>query len=77
METKKVELREDSIQRDAKYIVDTLFDAKVFKDILTRDDFNDVEGLISLLIRNQLHNHLVVDKFFEEMNSKYNKDGTE
>jgi len=40
---------------DAKQIVDILFDTKVFKDDMTRDDFNNLEEFIwYLLILNVL-----------------------
>lgn len=45
---------EDKIfKADAKAIVDLAFDSKLFKDTLTRDDFNSFEELIEYMLKSR------------------------
>jgi chemotaxis protein CheY-P-specific phosphatase CheC len=44
METNKI------FKQDAKSIVDTLFETKIFRDDLTRDELNTVEEMLDYLM---------------------------
>lgn len=58
---------EDRIfKADAKAIVDTAFDSKIFKDTLTRDDINSFEDLIEYMLKSRFEAykklHLLLEK---------------
>lgn len=42
---------------DAKDIVDTAFDSKLFKDDLTRDTFNDFQELIAFMLKSRFEGY--------------------
>ena len=59
---------EDKIfQADAKKIVDMAFDARLFKDQLTRDDFNAFEDLITFLLQSRFESYKRLDKMLESV----------
>lgn len=43
---------------DAKAIVDGFFDAKLFKEEITRDDMNNVEDFIAEMMQSKFDSHL-------------------
>lgn len=49
-------------KQDAKTIVDTLFNTKLFKDDLTRDDFNSVEELLQYMMSSRFDSFLRAEK---------------
>lgn len=55
---------------DAKQIVDTLFDTKVFKDDMTRDDFNNLEEFIWYLLQSKFDSYVKVTKLMDSINKK-------
>jgi len=55
---------------DAKQIVDTLFDTKVFKDDMTRDDFNNLEEFIWYLLQSKFESYVKVTKLMDSINKK-------
>lgn len=66
---------EDKIfKSDAKAIVDTAFDSKLFKDTLTRDDFNSFEELIEYMLKSRFEAykklHVLIEKV-EKINQKF------
>lgn len=55
---------------DAKSIVDTLFDAKLFKETITRDQMNGVEDLIKYMMESRVSSHLKAMELYEQVRSK-------
>lgn len=54
---------------DAKQIVDMLFDTKVFKDDMTRDDFNNLEDFVGYLLQSKFDSYVKVTKLMDSINS--------
>lgn len=63
---------EDKIfKADAKQIVDMAFNNKLFKDELTRDDFNGFEELIQFLLQSRFESYKKVEQLMQRIeNSK-------
>lgn len=55
-------------KQDAKSLVDTLFETKIFKDNLTRDDLNAIEELISYSMYSRYDCVMRAEKLFEKVN---------
>ena len=54
---------EDKISKqDSKQIVDMLFDAKYFKDNVTRDDMVSVEEFITFLLQSRFDSYIRLNK---------------
>jgi hypothetical protein len=51
-------MKDQLFKNDAKQIVDMIFDNKMFKDNITRDDMNGFEDLISFLIQTRFESHI-------------------
>ena len=66
-----MEIKFDS---DAKTIVDTLFNAKLFKDGVTRDDMNSIEDLLKYMMESRVSSHLKARELYEQVKSKEVKD---
>jgi hypothetical protein len=49
---------EDMFKREAKMLVDQLFNTKVFRDDITRDDMNNIEEFLSYLLNSKFEMHL-------------------
>jgi hypothetical protein len=49
-------------KQDAKQIVDMTFDAKVFKDNLTRDDLNAIEDMLEFILQSRFDSYLKMEK---------------
>lgn len=59
---------EDKIfKNDAKSITDMAFNNKLFKDELTRDDFNAFEDLIEYLLRTRYESYIRINKLTERI----------
>jgi len=50
-------MEEHIFKMDAKTIVDLAFDNKLFKDHITRDDFNAFEDLISFMLQSRFESY--------------------
>lgn len=57
---------------DAKDIVDTLFNTKVFRDNLTRDDLNEIEVFVQYCLQSRFDNHLKAKFLFDKIKNKTN-----
>ena len=64
METNKI------FKQDAKSIVDTLFETKIFKDNLTRDELNTIEELIDYCMSARFDSLLRAEKLFKQIKDK-------
>jgi hypothetical protein len=59
---------EDKIfKTDAKQIVDMIFDNKLFKDEVTRDNMNGFEDLIQFLLQSRYESYLRCEKLFKSL----------
>lgn len=62
---------EDRIfKADAKQIVDMAFDNKLFKDELTRDDFNAFEDLLQFLLQSRFESYKRVVALTESIDKR-------
>lgn len=59
---------------DAKGVVDLLFDAKLFREHITRDKMNDVEEYINFLLTTRYKAQSRAEKFAEEMDKASKED---
>ena len=50
MATEKPEV-EPYYDREAKQVIDTMFDAKIFKETVTRDDMNGFQDLLGYILQ--------------------------
>jgi len=66
-------MEQKQFKQDAKSIVDMLFDAKLFKDILTRDDFNGVEDFIAYLMESNFNSYQRITKLMEKVKDNENQ----
>ena len=64
METNKI------FKQDAKSIVDTLFETKIFRDDLTRDELNSVEELIDYCMSVRFDSILRAEKLYKQIKEK-------
>ena len=64
METNKI------FKQDAKSIVDTLFETKIFRDDLTRDELNSIEEMLDYLLSSRYDSILRAEKLFKQINDK-------
>lgn len=70
---------EDKIfKTDAKQIVDLMFDNKLFKDNVTRDDMNVFEDLITFLLQSRFESYQRVNALLERVKeTEYTKSNKE
>ena len=65
---------EDKIfKQDAKQIVDMVFDAKLFKDELTRDNLNSIEDIIQFMLQSRFDSYQKLDKLTKSIEGRTNK----
>jgi hypothetical protein len=65
---------EDKIfKADAKQLVDMAFNNKLFKDELTRDDFNAFEDLIQFLLQSRFESYQRVEKLMKSIEGREKK----
>jgi hypothetical protein len=57
---------EKMIKTDAKAVVDLLFETKVFKDELTRDNLNSIEEFVGYLLETRINSNVKMLKFKEK-----------
>ena len=55
-------------KKDAKQLVDQLFDSNLFKEKITRDDMNSIEELIEFLLSSRLDTYIKVHRLRERIN---------
>lgn len=55
---------------DAKSIVDLAFEAKFFKENVTRDDINSFEELIKYMLQSRFESYVKIQKLNERMGNK-------
>lgn len=59
---------EDKIfKQDAKSIVDMLFDAKLFKEQITRDDLNSVEDFVGDAMNSRFNSYLKIKSLMDKL----------
>lgn len=58
------------IQRDAKSIVDLLYDTKVFKSDLTRDNLNAIEEFVAVTLETRLNSYVKQYKLKEMISNQ-------
>lgn len=66
METKNI------FKQDAKTLVDTLFETKLFRDDLTRDELNTIEEMIDYSMSSRFDSVLRAEKLFQQIKDKSN-----
>lgn len=64
METNKI------FKQDAKSITDTLFETKIFRDDLTRDELNTIEELIDYCMSVRFDSLLHAEKLYKQLKEK-------
>ena len=64
METNKI------FKQDAKSITDTLFETKIFRDDLTRDELNTIEELIDYCMSVRFDSLLRAEKLYKQLKEK-------
>lgn len=57
-------------KQDAKSIVDALFEIKVFRNDLTRDELNSIEEMIDYCMYSRFDSILRTEKLFKQISSK-------
>ena len=57
---------EKMIETDAKSVVDLLFETKVFKEELTRDNLNSIEEFVGYLLETRINSNVKMLKFKEK-----------
>jgi len=60
-------MNEDYFKVDAKQLVDMLFDTKMFREDVTRDDLNAVEEFIGFTLQSKFDLHMRVSKLAERI----------
>ena len=66
-------MKNEYFKTDGKQIADMLFDAKYFKDSVTRDDMNAVEELIVFLLQSKFETYKRTTKLLERIEQKESK----
>lgn len=61
-------MKENYFKQDAKQIVDMLFDNKIFRDNVTRDDLTAVETHLSYLLDQKFNSHLRLAELIKKIN---------
>lgn len=60
-------------RNEAKTIIDALFDNKVFRDDLTRDDLNNLEEWIDSTMNTRLRARYTLDRIREDIENQKKK----
>lgn len=60
-------MSEQYFKNDAKQLVDMLFDNKLFKDGLTRDDLTGIEDLLSYTMQSKFDSHMRAKELFDRI----------
>ena len=67
MEHKKRDMENTHFKQDAKTIVDMLFDTKILKEDVTRDNMNATEKFIREVMQSRFDSHIKLLKLTEEL----------
>jgi hypothetical protein len=65
-------MKEELFKNDAKQIVDMVFESKLFKDDVTRNDMNAIEDFISYLLQSRYDSYLKLKNILERVDKKTN-----
>lgn len=57
-------------KQDAKQIVDLMFDHKLFKDQITRDDMNNLQDTIEYMLSSRFETYQRVKELMQKIKSK-------
>lgn len=57
---------EKYFKNDAKQMVDVMFDTKLFKEDVTRDDMNGFEDLIQYLLQSRFDSYVKIKELFDK-----------
>jgi hypothetical protein len=57
-------------KNSAKTIVDTIFDASLFREDVTRDQMNIIEGLVDLMIESYAKSWTASQEFIQSLKNK-------
>ena len=60
-------------RKDAKQIVDTLFDAELFKDKISRDDMKSLEDMIFEIMNGRYNSEIKIRQLFKRIKNKENE----
>lgn len=63
-------MEEKIFKADARQIVDMAFDNKLFRDDLTRDDFNSFEELLGFLLQTRFESYQRVEKLLNRIDDR-------
>ncbi len=66
-------MENNQFKDDAKQMVDLMFNSKVFKEEVTRDDMNKFEEVISFLLSSRFESHLRCQKLMKQIESHKEK----
>lgn len=61
---------EKIFKNDSKDIVDRMFDLKMFKENITRDDMSGFEDLIQFLLESKYNTYIKCSEFMEKITKK-------
>lgn len=67
------EVEKSNFKQDAKQIVDIMFEQKLFRDDLTRDDMNELEGLIKYMMDSRLNSILRLRELKQKIETRKGK----
>jgi len=71
MNNQKQNKMDDKVfKADAKQMVDTMFDSKMFKDDITRDQISGFEELIRYLMQSRFESYFKIEKFNQSLEKK-------
>jgi hypothetical protein len=63
-------MTQEYFKRDAKQIVDMLFDNKLFVDRLSRDELNGIEELVCFLMQSRFDSHEKAKHLFDSIEKR-------
>jgi len=63
-------MEENTFKQDAKSIVDTFFDNRLFHDSITRDNMIAVEDLISYMLQSRFDGYIKMNKIINSIKEK-------
>jgi hypothetical protein len=64
------EVKYKRFRSEAKSMVDVMFNSKLFKDDLTRDEMNSIEDFIQFSMESGFDSHLKIEKLNEKINKR-------
>ena len=66
-------MEERIFKNDAKQIVDLVFDAKLFRDDLTRDNLNSIEEMIQFMMQSRFESYQRALNLLKSIEANKNK----